>query len=570
MAPFRQQTYSRSLFSSDKYSSFTVYVDNLPNGVGVPWFHKFFSNFGVIMDLYLPIRRSIRTGNRFGFIRYVSTNGAQQAVAKGNGIWIGKKHLIVERALYDKFSPKEGYYEVKGRSKPSARIEKQNQEHNGVNLPQTKEIEKRITLNVQPVASEWLTRSAVAKLKVFTTPDCVQKAFIDLNFKEVRVKSLGGMNLIISFQSKEDRLAAIRNSLMTNWFSFFKPWNGEVAGISRLIWLNCRGMPLSVWNARTFKSIGALWGDFITLDGTTLKEESYEVGRLLIATDCNHKIDEWINITVKGRNHKVRVWEEDCNEIFCDSTIRDWVQKQQLMSLIPQSTTTYHDKEKDKVWMKKLNSGTAINLPSDPNNGSKDGPSRIVEVEGIKALMAPLIISELPDKQDKLVNQRVVGTNLEDIQEEGEESNVGETPDLGLINQACGPSLEIQTSEKATENVVDSMGDFQKDSQPQTMNSNDLESQDASLLNGSYKDDSRVVANSVEDSYVDEEEKEEDSIICDVVILHKLYSEKVFSSIRSLFHPILKVLVAASMAGGLRGNLHSKLGLSIIEAHSLG
>ncbi|KAH7853522.1 hypothetical protein Vadar_003541 [Vaccinium darrowii] len=487
MAPFRQQTYHRSLFSSDKYSSFTVYVDNLPNGVGVPWFHKIFSNFGVIMDLYLPIRRSIRTGNRFGFIRYVSTNGAQQAVAKGNGIWIGKKLLIVERALYDKLSPKEGYYEVKGRSKPSSRIEKQNQDHNGVNLPQTKEIEKRITLNVQPVASEWLTRSAVAKLKVFTTPDCVQKAFIDLNFK-VRVKSLGGMNLIISFQSKEDRLAAIRNPLMTNWFSFFKPWNGEVAGISRLIWLNCR--------------------------------------------DCNHKIDEWINITVKGRNHKVRVWEEDCNDIFCDSTIRDWVQKQQLMSLIPQSTTTYNDKEKDKVWMKKLNSGTAINLPSDPNNGNKDGPSRIAEVEGIKALMAPLIISELPDKQDKLVNRRVVGTNLEDIQEEGEESNVGETPDFGLINHACGSSLEIQTSERATENVVDSMGDFQKDCQPQTMNSNELESQDASLLNGSNKDDSRVVANSVDDSYVDEEEKEEDSIICGVVILRKLYSEKVFSSIK--------------------------------------
>ncbi|KAH7841221.1 hypothetical protein Vadar_027232 [Vaccinium darrowii] len=218
---------------------------------------------------------------------------AHQAVAKGNGIWIGKTHLIVERALYDKVLPKVGFSEVKGRSNSNFRIGKQNHEHNGDILPHRKEIEKRHTLNVQPIASEWLTRSAVAKLKVFTDPNCVQKAFIDLNFTEVRVKSLGGMNLIITFQSKEDRLSAIQNPLMTNWFSFFKPWNGEVAGISRLIWLNCRGMPLSVWNALTFKSIGALWGDFITLDVLTLKEETYEVGRMIIATE--YKQDNFEN-----------------------------------------------------------------------------------------------------------------------------------------------------------------------------------------------------------------------------------------------------------------------------------
>lgn len=51
--------------------------------------------------------------------------------------------------------------------------------------------------------------------------------------------------------------------------------------------------------------IGELWGKVITLDEETLKEEAFDIGRVLIAIDYSVKIDNWINIVVKGRNYKV-------------------------------------------------------------------------------------------------------------------------------------------------------------------------------------------------------------------------------------------------------------------------
>lgn len=59
-------------------------------------------------------------------------------------------------------------------------------------MDQIRESEGRFTLNLQPTATEWLTRSAIAKLKDLTTPDLIQRAFNEMNFSDVGVKSLGG------------------------------------------------------------------------------------------------------------------------------------------------------------------------------------------------------------------------------------------------------------------------------------------------------------------------------------------------------------------------------------------
>ncbi|KAI8531921.1 hypothetical protein RHMOL_Rhmol11G0173400 [Rhododendron molle] len=167
--------------------------------------------------------------------------------------------------------------------------------------------------------------SVVAKLKQITTTEYVLEGFTKIGFHNVVVKSLGGLDLIITFQSKEDRLAALTNSTILGWFKYIKPWNGEASGKSRLVWLKCRGIPLNTWCLTTFRRIEAIWGDFISLDYETLKEESYEVGRMMIATVNSNRIDDWINITVRGRNYCVKVWEEECDDPFNERHIRDWL-----------------------------------------------------------------------------------------------------------------------------------------------------------------------------------------------------------------------------------------------------
>lgn len=59
---------------------FTLYVDNLPEDVGRQWLRKTFNNFGVVKDVYIPLKRSRVSGNRFEFIRYNCSVSADVAI----------------------------------------------------------------------------------------------------------------------------------------------------------------------------------------------------------------------------------------------------------------------------------------------------------------------------------------------------------------------------------------------------------------------------------------------------------------------------------------------------------
>ncbi|KAI8551633.1 hypothetical protein RHMOL_Rhmol06G0201200 [Rhododendron molle] len=103
----REGDYSRRVPSSHRrynLSEYKVFVDNLPNSCGIPWFRLVFSQYGPIEDAFLPNRRSRRTGDKFGFVKFRERRGATLAVAKANGKRFGYRSLIVERTRYDGFS----------------------------------------------------------------------------------------------------------------------------------------------------------------------------------------------------------------------------------------------------------------------------------------------------------------------------------------------------------------------------------------------------------------------------------------------------------------------------------
>ncbi|KAH7865570.1 hypothetical protein Vadar_008413 [Vaccinium darrowii] len=80
----------------------TLFVDYLPEDVGILWFRNFFSNFGSVKDSVIPMKRSRISGCNFGFIRYEFEEEAQRAIVKANGLWIDNRRLVVKIANYDK------------------------------------------------------------------------------------------------------------------------------------------------------------------------------------------------------------------------------------------------------------------------------------------------------------------------------------------------------------------------------------------------------------------------------------------------------------------------------------
>lgn len=94
-------SFFRGIMGCDHPELFSLFVDNLPEDVGLNWFRKFFSQYGVVKDAYIPFKRSKVSKKRFGFVRYNCASSAEVAISKANGFWIDNRKLYVKMAAFE-------------------------------------------------------------------------------------------------------------------------------------------------------------------------------------------------------------------------------------------------------------------------------------------------------------------------------------------------------------------------------------------------------------------------------------------------------------------------------------
>ncbi|KAI8562178.1 hypothetical protein RHMOL_Rhmol03G0014700 [Rhododendron molle] len=267
--------------------TFTLYVDNIPEFKDHIWLKKTFNKFGVVRDAFIPHKRSKRTGKKFGFVRYDCPTAAGMAVSRMNGVWVDNERLFVKEAC---FGHNEEMPTLRGES--SKRGDDQ-----------------KILLHVKPSANGWLHRSAVAIMHRVVSMKSLEVSF-SMETNEVALfRSMGGRAVLLTFQSQEIRDELIKGQWMKLWFDNVKPSRGEPGSLERFAWLSCKGVPLDVWNAKTFIQIAKIWGSFIMLDEQTLNDRSFAEGKVLIATEEIQKIDKRIQIEIEGVTYAVLISE---------------------------------------------------------------------------------------------------------------------------------------------------------------------------------------------------------------------------------------------------------------------
>lgn len=62
-----------------------------------------FRKFGVVKDVYIPLKRRKVRNTRFAFARYDCEVAAEVAVQKANGIWMEDKQLVVKHARQESY-----------------------------------------------------------------------------------------------------------------------------------------------------------------------------------------------------------------------------------------------------------------------------------------------------------------------------------------------------------------------------------------------------------------------------------------------------------------------------------
>ncbi|GFS40280.1 hypothetical protein Acr_00g0067550 [Actinidia rufa] len=142
----------------------------------------------------------------------------------------------------------------------------------------------------------------------------IQDQLRNLGQAHVLVRHMGGDMVVLTFKDLEERDSMFNKGKMAwlkEWFVESSEWeNTKSNPCSRLVWLNCYGIPLHLWNLQTFSEIGKIWGEVIMLADDTMKNLSFAVGKVLISTTVMDSINKVVELENNGRISQIRVMEE--------------------------------------------------------------------------------------------------------------------------------------------------------------------------------------------------------------------------------------------------------------------
>ncbi|KAH7846637.1 hypothetical protein Vadar_016320 [Vaccinium darrowii] len=435
---------------------FTVFADNLPQDMDAGWLRQIFSSFGRVVDVFIPLKRSLGFKTKFGFIRFKKKEEATCAIDALDGLLIRNFRILVQFAKYPKSTPStvKSFQKIQvgdhngnlfdHRWIPKSGVDHPKQSTSGP--PSYADILRGGSKVTRPklvggieTDVDWLRKSAVGRLINYCDVNKLQDLLISNSIWDAHVRSIGGLNVLISFDSVEllNSFLLDKDNLLPKWFSTVEAWNNQTIKASRCVWISCYGVPLKAWCSSTFIEIGKLWGAVISLDEMTENLFAFDKGRMLLLTDFLDCINEVVDVVINGATYPVKVVED------------------------PMAETSLENRVFSSVKIKKGNSndGKEGIIQIDPGDDTPDDfDVHEVQDEGIGGeLKADMLDVELAFKQDNFVEEdefyvdptrTVPGTNLiEDGQHESfnpdEEKSIFSPGLDSLVEDSEGPIQEV-------------------------------------------------------------------------------------------------------------------------------
>ncbi|XP_057487415.1 uncharacterized protein LOC130773499 isoform X1 [Actinidia eriantha] len=205
----------------------------------------------------------------------------------------------------------------KAKMKPKIRAQEWREKVNPMNLKNQRnpgESGNFCIVKVNEVGNGWLYRSAIAKISSTKSIVRIQDQLRNLGQEHVLVRHMGGDMVVLTFKDLEERESMFNEGKMAwlkDWFVESSKWESTKSNpCSRLVWLNCYGIPLHLWNLQTFSEIGKIWGEIIMIAEETLKNLSFAVGKVLISTTVMDSIKKTVELDNNGSLTQIRVMEE--------------------------------------------------------------------------------------------------------------------------------------------------------------------------------------------------------------------------------------------------------------------
>ncbi|KAH7845417.1 hypothetical protein Vadar_001752 [Vaccinium darrowii] len=171
-------------------------------------------------------------------------------------------------------------------------------------------------VEVKESGFDWLHMSVVGILNSYCDVNSLQDFFITNGIWDADIRSLGGLNVLLSFDSSESLNSFLedKDKVLPKWFSSVEAWANQSIKSSRCVWISFFGVPLNAWCSSTFINIGKLWGDVIKLDEFTENSIAFDKGRMFILTDFLDCINEVVHVKINDDIYPVKVIEDPMAE----------------------------------------------------------------------------------------------------------------------------------------------------------------------------------------------------------------------------------------------------------------
>nr|GEY94854.1 hypothetical protein [Tanacetum cinerariifolium] len=255
----------------------TVYVTNFPNHIRAQDLWNVCKDYGSVVDVYIPFKKESKP------TFYAEHNHANI-----------RKKIFVGVSHKNSANTAPGSYAFAVKKGPLNSI-KENEMKHALVLDESCYIDLDFSL------------SLLGKVNEFSSLSNLNMVLDTEGFTDITIKYMGGVWVLISFQSimaKENLLSHVGAG---SWFSSIQQASDSFHTDERVAWIDIEGVPVMAWSTNTFTKITSKWGDLLYEDD---KEDScFHRIRVCIKTKMVENIFGSFKIIVKGKVYWTRVKE---------------------------------------------------------------------------------------------------------------------------------------------------------------------------------------------------------------------------------------------------------------------
>lgn len=128
---------------------------------------------------------------------------------------------------------------------------------------------------------EMLERSAIAIASSSQSSEIVMDHILSEGVTCLKIKLMGGMLNLITFDTFEDKKAIMESKWLDRWFMAIRNVNDQSANLWRETWMKIYGVPLIAWGYDHFYKIGCVFGRVLSVN-----YKDYDCAYVLVFTDC--------------------------------------------------------------------------------------------------------------------------------------------------------------------------------------------------------------------------------------------------------------------------------------------